>query len=504
MIPGLTLTLAVLVAATLLPACSSAAATVAGGEPTDRARPNIVILFTDDMGYADTGSYGNPYIRTPNLDRLADEGQRWTDFYVAAPVCSPSRGALLTGQYPVRSGLYGREFGVMFPGDPNGIPADHVTLAEALKAAGYATGIFGKWHLGDAPEHYPTRHGFDYWYGTPFSNDMNARGRLPIEEVYRLRQAGETARVIDNIRNVFVPMLLHPVSDHFDVYSVRSVATDAGFDEQILERPIDQPTFTRKLTEEAIRFIGENRERPFLVYLPYSMPHLPIFASEAFTGRSLRGAYGDTIEEIDWSVGRIVETLEANGLAANTLVVFSSDNGPWQAISTELSGSAGPLRGSKGTVYEGGVRVPGIFWWPGRIAPAVVSDIGTTMDVYATALTLAGVDLPAPTDGLDLSDVLLHGGSSPRRELAYYQTGILKAYRRDGYKLHFFESESSREPLATPELYDLSQDVGERHDVAAEHPDVIAAMLEAVERHRQQTPVAEPVFDKRYARLRAE
>ncbi len=465
--------------------------------------PNIVIFFTDDMGYADTGSYGNPYIRTPNLDRLAAEGQRWTDFYVAAPVCSPSRGALLTGQYPVRSGLYGREVPVMFPGDPNGIPEDLLTLPEALKSAGYSTGMFGKWHLGDAPDAYPTRHGFDYWYGTPFSNDMNAKGRLPVEEVYQLRLAGEADKVINNIRGVFVPQILNPVNDNFDVYSVRSVAVGGGYEEAVLERPIQQPTFTRKVTEETIAFIDENSDRPFFAYVPYSMPHLPLFASEAFSGRSLRGAYGDTIEEIDWSVGRIVQALEKAGVAENTLVVFSSDNGPWQAVSIELSGSAGPLRGSKGTVYEGGVRVPGIFWWPGRIKPAVVSDIGSTLDLYTTALKLAGVEVPDTTDGLDLTGVLLAGEHSPRTDLAYYRSGLLRAYRSGRYKLHFYASESSTEVLTTPELYDLHEDVGEQRDIAAKHPDLVARLLQAVATHRESTPMAEPVFDKRYARFKA-
>jgi uncharacterized sulfatase len=475
----------------------------AWGEAAPGSKPNIVILFTDDMGYADTGSYGNPYIRTPHLDRLAAQGQRWTDFYVAAPVCSPSRGALLTGQYPVRSGLYGREVAVMFPGDPNGIPAELLTLPEALKSAGYATGMFGKWHLGDSPESYPTRHGFDYWYGTPFSNDMNAAGRFPVEEVYQLRLAGESDKVMNNIRSVFLPQLLNPVNDNFDIYSVRSVAVEGGYEDEVLERPIQQPTFTRKVTEETVAFIESNRDRPFFAYVPYSMPHLPVFASDEFAGKSLRGAYGDTIEEIDWSVGRIVEALEEAGVAENTLLVFSSDNGPWQAVSIELAGSAGPLRGSKGTVYEGGVRVPGIFWWPGEIEPAVISDIGTTLDLYATALGLAGVDLPEATDGLDLSDVLMSGDNGPRSELAYYRNGLLKAYRKNQYKIHFYASESSNERLTEPELYDLHQDVGEMRNVAAQHPEVVAALLQAAEVHREATPMAEPVFDKRYVKFNA-
>ncbi len=466
-------------------------------------KPNIVILFTDDLGYADLGSYGSPYIRTPSLDRLAQEGQRWTDFYVAAPVCSPSRGALLTGMYPVRSGLYGREIAVMFPGDPNGIPSEQLTMAEALKSAGYATGIFGKWHLGDAPDNYPTRHGFDYWFGTPFSNDMNALGRFPVEHVYQLRLAGEFDTIRENIDDFFAKFY-NPRSEDFDIYSVRSELIDGEFHEETLERPIHQPTFTRKLTEEAIRFIERNRDGPFLAYVPYSMPHLPIFASDEFTGRSLAGPYGDTIEEIDWSVGEIAGALERLGIADNTLVIFASDNGPWQDVHTHFAGSAGPFRESKTTIYEGGMRVPGIFWWPGRIEPAVVSDIGTTMDVYATVLSLAGAERPADIDGMDLSATLLEGTKSPRTELAYYRMGTLRAYRAGNYKIHFYESPTAAEPLDVPEIYDLHRDISERDDLTPRRPELLADMIAAVNRHRERVPVAAPIFDRRYEKYRAD
>ena len=465
--------------------------------------PNVVILFADDLGYGDLGGYGSPYIRTPNLDRLAAEGQRWTDFYAAAPLCSPSRGALLTGKYPVRTGLYGREVQVMFAGDPNGMPPDETTLAEALKSAGYATGIFGKWHLGDAPEHYPTRHGFDYWFGTPYSNDMNATGRFPIEETYQLRIAGEFEAIQRNFRE-FLARFDDPRSEDFDVHSIRSERSEGGYRDEILERPIDQPTFTRKLTEEAIRFIERNRERPFLVYLPYAMPHLPIFASEDFVGTSLAGPYGDTVEEIDWSAGQVVAALERLGLAESTLVLFTSDNGPWQDVHTHFAGSAGPLRESKGTAYEGGMRVPAIFSWPGRIEPAVVSDMGTTMDVYATVLSLAGQDLPDDIDGADMSETLLSGAPSARRELAYYRRGEIRAYRKGDYKIHFYDSPDATERLAVPELYDLTRDVSERDNLAARLPDVLADLMASVDAHEQGMPVAEPIFDKRFARYRSE
>lgn len=461
-------------------------------------RPNIVILFADDLGYADLASYGNPYIRTPNLDDLAHQGQRWTDFYVAAPVCSPSRGALLTGQLSVKTGLYGRRLSVMHPKDSYGIPDRLVTIAEALKSAGYRTAMFGKWHLGDAPEHYPTRNGFDYWYGVPYSNDMDRVGSMDVDELMQAIAQGAS----EKLQRVYPQMLesfKHPEKFTWNIPLYRSERRGGDYHDELLERPIDQPTFTRRLTEEAVRFMKNNAQQPFLVYLPYSMPHLPVFASEAFDGKSLRGAYGDAVQEIDWSVGRIRSTLEQLGIAKHTLIFFSSDNGPWQEVSTFRAGSAGVLHGSKGTTWEGGVRVPGIFWWPGKIKPGVVSDIGSTLDVYATALRLAGVALPPGTDGIDLERSLFDGAPSPRNELPYYHKGYLKAYRKGRYKIVFFGGERSTTQIEQPLLFDLHQDIAEQQDISREQPEALQDLLQAVAKHRAQLTIAEPIFDLRLA-----
>lgn len=466
-------------------------------------KPNVVLLFTDDMGWGDTASYGHPYIQTPAIDELAAEGQRWTDFYVPSPVCSPSRGALLTGKQPLRTGLYGAKFAVMFPGDKHyGMPAEELTLAEGLKSVGYATGIFGKWHLGDAPEFLPTRHGFDYWYGVPYSNDMNFKGRASIDELYQMQLEGR----VEELQKIFKGLFEGYQNPDFRNYEVplwRSRCDADGCQDTMLERPVVQPTFTRRLTEEAIAFMEEHRDEPFFVYLPYSMPHLPIFASDSFSGKSLAGAYGDTIEEIDWSVGEIRRALDDLGLSDNTLVIFSSDNGPWQAASTLYAGSAGPLRGSKQEVYEGGVRVPGVFSWPGRVRPQLTNDIGSVMDVYATVMKLAGAELPGNIDGVDLSPVLFEGAEGPRTELAFYYRGVLRAYRYGNYKLHLYGVPKGGEPLDVPELYDLHQDVSEREDLAADHPAVVKEILEAIERHREQTPRKPPIFDARFEGITA-
>lgn len=458
-------------------------------------QPNIVILFADDMGYADLGSYGNPYIRTPNLDRIAQEGQRWTDFYVSDPVCSPSRGSLLTGKLSVNSGLYGRQLGVMFPGDSHGIPDQELTLAEALRSAGYRTGMFGKWHLGDAPDNYPTRHGFDVWYGAPYSNDMDRVGGISIERVFQLRAEGRAEEASGNFAENH-KLFEDPKSKYWNIPLYRSMRTANGFDDTLVERPIDQPNFTRRLTEEAIRFIEAGSGEPFLLYLPYAMPHLPVFASEVFAGKSLRGSYGDAVEEIDWSAGQIIEVLKRLGIEDNTLLLFTSDNGPWQQVSITGAGSAGVLRDSKGSTWEGGVRVPGIFWWPGQIKPGVVSEMGTTMDVYATALTLAGVRLPEGIDGYDLASTLKTQADSPRNELPYYSQGDLQAYRKGPWKLHLRDGRT-RELLDKPVLYNLHEDLAEQQDVADEFPEVVAGLLEAIEAHRAGLDVKEPIFDRR-------
>ncbi len=467
--------------------------------------PNIIIMFADDLGYADLGSFGNPYIRTPNLDQMAQEGQRWTDFYVAAPVCSPSRGALMTGQYPVRSGLYGQVLPVMHPQDPYGVPEDITTLPEALKTAGYATGMFGKWHLGDAPAHFPTRHGFDYWYGPPYSNDMDRVGAPSATEIFTAMKNG--SQLDNNQMNSFaktIELFKDPKEEYWNVPLYRSQKTADGYQDELAKRPVVQRTLTKEITEEAIAFIKRNKDKPFFVYMPYAMPHLPVFASEEFAGKSLRGPYGDAVEELDWSAGQMKKAVQEFGLADNTIILFTSDNGPWQAVSTLNAGSAGVLNGSKGQVWDGGMRVPAVFWGPGHVAQGKVSDIGTTLDVFNTVLTKAGVTVPAANDGFDLSDTLGHLKKSPREELAYYRKGVLRAYRKGNYKLQLYSipilySREQSVKLDKPKLYDLRQDIGERKDLAEQYPEIVAEIQAAIAAHQAATPVAKPLFDRRMA-----
>src|SRR6185295_17361509 len=300
-------------------------------------KPNIVVVFVDDMGYGDMGCAGHPTIRTPNLDRMAAEGMRFTDFYVAAPVCTPSRAALLTGRYAVRSGMASDKRRVLFPNSAGGLPDGEITIAEGLKSRGYATAMVGKWHLGHLPQYLPTRQGFESWFGLPYSNDMD---RLP------------------------APKPGEPKWTQYNVPLMRN--------EEIVERPADQTTLTRRYTEEALKIIKSNREKPFFLYLAHAMPHVPLFAGEAFAGKSARGLYGDVIEEIDWSVGQVLAAIRAEGIEKKTLVVFSSDNGPW-LIMKENGGSAGLLQEGKGSTWEGGMREPALFWWPGKIAAGVVT-----------------------------------------------------------------------------------------------------------------------------------
>ena len=479
----------------LLTASSTAATSSTDSSAT--AQPNIVILYADDMGWGDTGAYGHPYIKTPSLDRLANEGQRWTDFYVPAPVCSPSRAALLTGRHPVRSGLYGVGSPVLFPDDKYGIPESEVTLAEMLRGAGYRTAIMGKWHLGDAPEHFPTRHGFDYWFGIPYSNDMKFEGRPGIEELFMMQQTGKT-EALHKILNDFLIAFEDPDSSNYNVPLWRSRCDKNGCQDELLEQPTFQPNLTTRLTHEATRFIEETKDAPFFLYVPYTMPHLPVFADEPFQGKSLAGPYGDTIEEIDWSVGEIVSALEKAGIDDNTLVFFSSDNGPWQLASIPLAGSTGPFKGSKQEVYEGGVRVPGIFWWPGTIAPEVISDMGSVLDLYRTIATILELDTPQTLDSHNLTTVMFDGGASPRDELAFYRKGELRAYRKRDFKLHLFDQPQGGEPLGTPELYNLRRDLGEKDNIADKHPEIVADLLSAIAAHKANLPRKPPLFDQRF------
>jgi len=429
--------------------------------------PNIVIIFCDDLGYGDLSIFGHPTIRTRRLDRMAQEGQKWTSFYAAASLCTPSRAALLTGRLPIRSGMCSDVRGVLFPDSAGGLPPSEITIARALKGRGYATACIGKWHLGHLPPYLPTSHGFDSYFGIPYSNDMDRREEPwdPESRVFR-----------------------HPRITDFNVPLMRN--------DEIVERPADQTTITRRYTEEAIRFVRTNKSRPFFLYLAHNMPHVPLFASKEFEGQSVRGLYGDVVEEIDSGVGRILDTLREEGLAENTLVVFTSDNGPW-LVFKDHGGSAGPLRDGKGTTFEGGMREPTVFWWPGRIAPGIVTDLGSTLDLFATACALAGVPRPEDRvlDGFDLSPALFGNAESPRHRMFFYRGTTLYAVRKDAFKAHFltqraFRADARLERHEPPLLFDLDDDPGETRDVAALHPDVVADLRREAERHRATvTPV---------------
>ncbi len=302
------------------------------------AAPNFVVIFADDLGYGDLGCYGSPTIRTPNIDKMAAEGLRFTDYYVAAEVCSPSRTSLLTGRYPIRSGMVPGPLGkrVLFPDSKGGLPDSEITLAEALKDEGYLTSHVGKWHLGIHPGSRPQDQGFNTSFGLPYSNDMDGRPGLP---------KGSSGSA-------------NPPADGWNIPLLR--------DGEIVEKPADQTTLTKRYTDEVLSIIRGAGEKPFFIYLAHTFPHVPMFASPDFKGKSRSGIYGDAVEELDWSTGQILNALRDSGLAENTFVLFTSDNGPWLTQGAQ-GGSAGPLRDGKGSTWEGGMRVPGIAWMPCRI-----------------------------------------------------------------------------------------------------------------------------------------
>ena len=419
--------------------------------------PNVVIIFCDDLGYGDVGCYGAKGYSTPNIDRLAAEGVRFTDFYTAQAVCSASRAALLTGRYPNRVGI----LGALGPGAKNGIQANELTLGEVFKSRGYATAVYGKWHLGDHDPYLPTDNGFDDYFGLPYSNDMWPR---------------------------------HPTNKSFPPLPLVE-------GKQRVQIDPDQRNLTTWYTQRAVSFIEKNKDRPFFLYLPHSMPHVPLFVSEKSAGKTPHGLFGDVIAEIDWSVGQVTEALQRHGLSDNTLVMFSSDNGPWLSYG-DHAGSAGPLREGKATTFEGGVRVPGIFRLPGRIKPATVCrEPAMTIDVLPTLAKLIGAELPAGRvlDGKDVWPLLAGepGAKSPHEALYFYWGKHLQAVRSGRWKLHFphdypAQSEATRAAKeGTPgrygqgrielSLFDLEKDVGETTNLAAEHPEVVRRLTELAE-----------------------
>lgn len=427
--------------------------------------PNIVIIFTDDQGYADVGSFGAKGFSTPHLDKMAREGRRFTDWHASQPVCSASRISLLTGCYPNRIGIHG----ALGPGSKIGIGDGEVTLAEALKPLGYATAIYGKWHLGDRPEFLPTRHGFDEYFGVPYSNDM-----WPFHPEAK--------------PGTYPPLPLY----------------DGGKPVKTGLTGEDQEQLTTRYAERAVDFIGRNKERPFFLYVAPNMPHVPLFVSDKFKGKSGQGLYGDVIMELDWAVGEILAAIHRQGLDERTLVIFTSDNGPWLSYGNH-AGSAGPLREGKGTTFDGGHRVPMIARWPGKIpAGSVCDEPAMAIDLFPTIVGLTGAKLPGhKIDGLDIWPLFdgTKGATNPHEAYYfYYGHNELQAVRAGDWKLFFPHKarsmtgqESGKD--GTPgryrqlpvglELYNLRDDIGEANNLAESRPEIVARLQALAEIARE-------------------
>ena len=427
----------------------------------EKSPPNVVVIFMDDMGYADIGAFGAKDYPTPHLDRMAEEGRKFTDFYVTQAVCSASRAGLLTGCYNVRVGI----LGALGPKSGHGLHEEETTIAEICKSQGYATACYGKWHLGHHKKFLPMQHGFDDYFGLPYSNDMWPYHpgvlHLPMKE--RLKRW---------------PHL--PLVDGNEIVNPRV----SGKDQELL---------TTEYTERAVSFIEKNKDKPFFVYLPHSMVHVPLYVSDKFKGKSGAGLFGDVMMEVDWSVGHILETLRKNDLAKNTLVLFTSDNGPWLSYG-DHAGSASPLREGKGTMFEGGCREPTLAWWPGVIPAGSVCRVpAMTIDLLPTIAHLAGAKLPKRRiDGKNVWPLFVEDeAKSPHEAYYFYYGNQLQAVRSGKWKLHFPHGYRTMagKPGGTGgiptrysqakidlSLFDLSLDVGESKDVKDENPEVAARL----------------------------
>ncbi|NQY56219.1 MAG: sulfatase [Ilumatobacteraceae bacterium] len=429
-------------------------------------QPNVVLINCDDLGYGDLGCYGSTRNRTPSIDRLAADGVRFDSFYTASPVCSPARGALLTGCYPPRIG-FGAFNGipVLFPGMDVGLPPTEISLARILSQAGYRTQAVGKWHCGDQPAFLPTNHGFDHYFGLPYSNDMGRQANRP----EMLPEMPPLPLIVDG---------------------------------EVVEQQPDQASLTERYVARALEFMRSSDERPFFLYLAHMYVHLPIYVQERFAEASQNGAYGAAVESIDWATSVLLDELDAQGIADDTIVIFTSDNGslgdqppPWGS-SEPLGGSNEPLRGAKGSTWEGGQRVPGIVRWPTRIAAGRTSDeLVTAMDLYPTLAKVCGAQVPTDRiiDGRDVSALWFGDAPSPHDAFFYYRMNDLEAVRSGRWKLHFSKKGEER-----PALYDLEADISESNDVIDDHHDVVATLEQLAETARAA------LGDERLGRVGAE
>ncbi len=428
------------------------------------AKPNFIIIFADDQGYGDLSCFGSETIQTPNIDRLSTEGRKFTSFMVASPVCTPSRAALLTGCYPKRVGMHQH---VLFPSSTKGLNPEEHTIADHLKSQGFATACFGKWHLGHHPEVLPTSNGFDTYYGIPYSNDMNHpdnKGKP---------KGGPNG--MDLLWN-------DPES------TLTKWKTPLFEDEEIVELPVDQRTITRRCTQKAIDFVKANQDEPFFVYLPYSMPHIPLYVPDDVRDPDPKNAYINTIEHIDTEVGRLLDVLDELKLTENTYVIYTTDNGPWLTFNHH-GGSAGPLRNGKGTTFEGGQRVPCLMRGPGIPAGTVCEELTGTIDLLPTIAAITGEPLPAgkTIDGMDVSGLWMGTEEkSPREEFVHYTSrGDLEGIRRKNWKLLVKKPRAPRNQKNAPPqapkppeilLFDLSQDLGEMNNVAEANPEIVETL----------------------------
>ncbi len=432
------------IAALLLCSLIFSAASVISAE-----KPNFIIIFTDDQGYNDLSCFGSKKIKTPNIDSIAAEGRKFTSFYVASPVCSPSRAALLTGCYPVRIGM---EKHVIFPANKHGLHTDEVTIADLLKGAGYATACVGKWHLGHEKPFLPTSQGFDSYYGIPYSNDMNH----PDNKNKPKMSSDELWKNQDSYKLWKTPLFIN---------------------EEIAELPVNQRTVTRQYTDQAIKFVTAQKDKPFFLYLPHSMPHIPLYVPEDVYDPNPQNAYTNVIEHIDAEVGRLLKTVNDLGLSDKTYIIFTSDNGPWLQFKNH-GGSALPLRDGKGTTYEGGQRVPCVIKGPGIPAGTISDEIFGTIDMLPSIAKLAGVELKTrgPIDGLDASALMLGSETSPRSEFVYYSSqGALNGLRQGDFKLRLIKGKNGKESV---ELYNLKEDISEKNNLAETMPDKVKELTE--------------------------
>lgn len=456
------------------------------------ARPNIILLFADDMGWADISVQG---AKTPtvHLDQLAATGQRWTHFYVSSPVCSPSRGGLMTGRLETRTGLYGAQTPVLLEKDPDGFPADEITIADSLRQNGYHTIMYGKWHLGNQAQDFPTRHGFDEWFGIPISNDCYSTQVDLFDGL-----TSSDPQIFKNTLAVVEKSNSQPRQAYWNVPLYHSYRYKGKQVDYLIPQGFQQSSFTKVVTEKAVNYIGENKNRPFFMYMAYPQTHVPLFGSPEFKGKG-HNRYGDIMLEIDWSVGQIRQALKKNHLAENTIIIFTSDNGPWLMYDKYgISGSALPLRDGKSTPWEGGQRVPFIINWPGKIKPAVVEDIGSTLDLLPTLMKITGSTHAQKTlDGFDLSAAFLQRQPSPRTFMPYFYKGEMEAWREGDYKLVFTQYDGGQpKRLQQPLMFNMRTDSSEQHNIAAQEPERYQRLIKNAQDYLQSLGEKRaPLFD---------